>query len=126
MERGFSLLSNVLTDRRLRISHKAMENCLLIAANDCNFGEDDKCKIIKNAVDVYLSTKRKTKKTNPGMKRKHHLLDDSSDEEVDYFSIDEAGNTVNIHSEENDSDSSDDIFEAIDSENSDPDDESNN
>ena len=37
VERRFSLLSNILTDKRLRISHKAMENCLLVAANSVNF-----------------------------------------------------------------------------------------
>ena len=31
------MLSNILTDKRLRISHKAMENCLLVAANSVNF-----------------------------------------------------------------------------------------
>ena len=34
---GFSLLSNILTDNYLRISHKVMENCLLVAANSVNF-----------------------------------------------------------------------------------------
>ena len=37
VERRFSLLSNILTDKHLRISHKAMENCLLVAANSVNF-----------------------------------------------------------------------------------------
>ena len=63
VERGFSLLSTILTDRRLRISHKAMENCLLIAANSVNFTSTERDEIIANAVDKYLQKKHKRPET---------------------------------------------------------------
>ena len=54
VERGFSLLSNILTDKRLRISHKAMENCLLVAANSVNFTSPERDQIINDTVNKYL------------------------------------------------------------------------
>ena len=54
VERGVSLLSNILTDKRLRISHKAMENYLLVAANSVNFTSAERDQIINDTVKKYL------------------------------------------------------------------------
>ena len=41
VERGFSKLTHLLTDKRLSMSHTSMENCLLIAApNDISSSEN--------------------------------------------------------------------------------------
>ena len=59
-ERGFSKLINLLTDKWLSMSHRSMENCLLIAANATSFNEQEKDKIIKVTVCNYLKKRRQT------------------------------------------------------------------
>ena len=50
VDRQFRLLSKILTEKRLRISHKAMENCLLVATNSVNFTSAGRDQIINDAV----------------------------------------------------------------------------
>ena len=87
-----SLLSNILTDKRLRISHKAMENCLLVAANPVNFTSAERDQIINDAVNKYLQKKRKLPSSTQ-QKKRHHLLSDSDDsDEEDLSNLKEAAN----------------------------------
>ena len=41
VEQGFSLLSSIFTDRRMKISKKVTQNCLLIAATTKNLAETE-------------------------------------------------------------------------------------
>ena len=83
VERGFSLLSNILTDKCLRISHKAMENCLLVAANSVNFTSAERDQIINDAVNKYLRKKCKLPSSTQ-QKKRHCLLSDSDDNMVNF------------------------------------------
>ena len=58
VERGFSDLTNILTDRRLCLNHKSMRMMLLIKINNYSWNEIEKEEIIKKATDVYLEKRR--------------------------------------------------------------------
>ena len=94
VERGFSLFSNILTDKHIRILHKAMENCLLVGANSVNFTSAECDQIINDAVNKYLQKKCKLPSSTK-QKKRHHLLSDSdnSDEE-DLSNLKEAANAA--------------------------------
>ena len=59
VDRGFSKLTNLLTDKRLRMSHASMDNCLLIAVNSNSFNNDEKGEMIKNATAKYSQKSRR-------------------------------------------------------------------
>ena len=47
VERAFSVLSSILSDRRLSLAHKVMNNIMLIKANDKNWSQDERAEIRK-------------------------------------------------------------------------------
>ena len=59
VERGFSVLTLILSNRRLSMSHDMMECCIMIAANDPNWSNEERESLIDRAVDIYM-TKRRT------------------------------------------------------------------
>ena len=61
VERCFSILTIILTDRRLSMNHELMENVMLIAGNKNNWSDMEKNKIIDRAVEIYLSIRRTRK-----------------------------------------------------------------
>lgn len=61
VERAFSLLTSILTDRRLRLSHKVLENVVLIKSNDINWSQSERNEIIERAIELYLQKRRKRK-----------------------------------------------------------------
>ena len=94
VDRQFSLLCKILTEKRLRISHKAMENCLLVATNSVNFTSAERDQIINDAVNKYLQKMRKLPSSTQQKKRRRLLSDsDDSDEEVLSY-LKEAANAV--------------------------------
>ena len=50
VERSFSMLTLVLSDRRLGLSHRNMENVLTLRGNDKNWSERERNKIIEAVV----------------------------------------------------------------------------
>ena len=58
VERALSILSLILSDRRLSISHKMMERCIMIAANDSNWSKSEREQLIQRAVDLYMEKRR--------------------------------------------------------------------
>ena len=60
VERAFSILSLILSDRRLSMNHDLMEHIMLISGNKNNWNKAEKDQIIDRAVEIYLS-KRRTK-----------------------------------------------------------------
>ena len=87
VDRQFSLLSKILTEKRLRISHKAMENCLLVATNSVNFTSAGPDQIINDAVNKYLQQTRKLPSSTQQKKRRRLLSDsnDSDEEDLSYL-----------------------------------------
>ena len=123
VDRRFSLLCKILTEKRLRISHKAMENCLLVATNSVNFTSAERDQIINDTVNKYLQKVRKLPSSTQQKKRRRLLSDsDDSDEEVlsylkEAANADVAGavDTVDLSSDEDE----DKILDAEESDNSD-------
>ena len=58
VERAFSILTIILSDKRLRMSHKTMEECIIIAGNDTNWDKSDREKILSKAVEIYMGKRR--------------------------------------------------------------------
>ena len=87
VDRQFSLLSKILTEKRLRISQKAMENCLLVATNSVNFTSAGRDQIINDAVNKYLQQMRKLLSSTQQKKRQRLLSDsdDSHEEDLSYL-----------------------------------------
>ena len=54
VERAFNILRTILSDRRLSMSHKTMENCMLIAGSERNWSKEEKEQLIIRAVDLYM------------------------------------------------------------------------
>ena len=58
VERAFSVVSLILSDRRLNMSHKMMEQCIMIFANDSNWSKSEREQLIERAVDLYMEKRR--------------------------------------------------------------------
>ena len=60
VERAFSVLTLILSDRRLALRHDTIRNLMLIKCNDRNWSFDEKEQIIHNALDAYFEKRRTT------------------------------------------------------------------
>lgn len=58
VERAFSVLSSILSDRRLSLAHKVINNIMMIKANDKNWSQDERADVIERALAIYLSKRR--------------------------------------------------------------------
>ena len=65
VERAFSLLTLLLSDKRLSLKHKTMESFTKINLSDKIWTEKEKNKIFERAVDIYLSKRRENKIAEP-------------------------------------------------------------
>ena len=59
VERAFSMLTNMLSDKRLSMKHGRMESILITGANDKNWSTKEREEIIERAVEIYLEKRRK-------------------------------------------------------------------
>ncbi len=102
VERAFSTLTNILTDKRLSIKHKRMEQILIISSNDKNWTAQERNEIIERAVDIYLEKRRKTIVAEPPSKKSCVELTQSSeiDDEGADFQTDTESETENESSSE--------------------------
>jgi len=68
VERGFSILTNMLSDRRLLTNHETMEALLLIKGHNAIWTEQEREELIQSAVEIYISTasRRKVKLEESG------------------------------------------------------------
>lgn len=92
VERAFSLLTLLLNDRRLSMSHETMEDLLLTKANDSAWSEAERKGIIARAVEIYLEKRRKVQLARseqegeqPSKKRRTEelVIDEAIDSEPD-------------------------------------------
>jgi len=58
VERSFSILTLVLSDHCLGMSHDMMEKCMIITSNDKHWTKQEKKMLIHCAVDVYMQKRR--------------------------------------------------------------------
>ena len=84
VERAFSLLTLLLSDKRLSMSHNTMEDVILININVKLWSNVERDEIVKAAAERYLS-KRRTKKVAEAPCKKQHseCVDIDSDEDDD-------------------------------------------
>lgn len=91
VEKAFSTLTTLLTDRRLTMSHSTMEDCMVISGNSSVWTEKEKEQILDGATKKYLQKRRKTKVSSPCASQEVvpdvDLCDESSSDE--YSSDDE-------------------------------------
>ena len=59
VERSFSTLTTILTDRRLKMSHTTLEMLMIIKCNDRNWTEQERENIIQRATDLHPRKKEK-------------------------------------------------------------------
>ena len=58
-ERGFSILTGMMSDRRLSLKHETLEDLLMVKVNHGNWTEQERNEILQRALDSYMSTRRK-------------------------------------------------------------------
>ena len=64
VERTFSTVSNILSDKRLSMSHNTLNNNLIVYGNHSLWNKDEREEIIERALDMYLKSKRRMKISN--------------------------------------------------------------
>ena len=107
VERGFSILTMMLSDRRLKTSHDSMNFRIALKINDRNWSEKERSEILRQALEIYLSkSRRKRKIDEPSSNHTVELRSsksesDSSDCESYNFSGKE--NSYNEQSDEDES-----------------------
>ena len=62
VERAFTVLTMMLSDKRLRTSHKLMNMRLVVSINDRNWDIKEREEIIEKALEIYLSKKSRKRK----------------------------------------------------------------
>ena len=76
VERVFSLLTIMLSDRRLRMSHDTMEDMIIIAGNSRLWSHTEKENILTRATDMYMQKRRYTEMESEPNNVVHNIEDD--------------------------------------------------
>ena len=104
VERIFSLLTIMLSDRRLRMTHETMEDMIIIAGNSSLWNEREKENLLIRATELYMQKRRYTALEpeaidveNVGENERHQ---ESSEESSDESSADESHLELSFNSSE--------------------------
>ena len=94
VERAFSTLTNMLSDRCLKLKHKTIEDMLLIKANHKIWDEKEREAILDRTTEIYLQKRRRTKIDEPPSKVQRlsteiNIEPDSDEESTDESDIDD-------------------------------------
>ena len=93
-EHSFRMLTNIWTNRCLKISHSTLGNLILIRYNDSIWLDYEWSEIIQQAADIHLAKQRKLRvdgeETNNKRRKVTEDLDSEDEEESDYTSTEEA------------------------------------
>ena len=81
VERTFSVLTNILSDKCLSMRHSTLDDSLVVYGNDGLWSAKEKEEIIDRAVQIYLKTSKRRKKV--GQPAKKQKLDEVAEELVD-------------------------------------------
>ena len=86
VERAFSVLTTLLSDRRLSMKHDTMEEVILIAGNDSLWSDSERAEILNAAVEKYMSKRRILRmEQDPGVAQPMEPME-VVDEDVDQLS----------------------------------------
>ena len=107
VERVFSILTQMLSDRRLSMRHDLMENLLMISANDANWSNEEREALLRRAVDLYTEKRRTAVFPKPKQQdgSEHHQSQHVSDSGE---SDDDSSSTHTVSDSDTDSDSDSD------------------
>ena len=110
VERGFSILTMMLSDIRFKTSYDLMNFRIALKINDRNWTEKEGSEILRRALEIYLSkSRRKRKIDEPSSNRTVELTssesEDSQSNSSDYESYNLSGkeNSYNEQSDEDES-----------------------
>ena len=81
VERAFSLLTLLLSDKQLLLKHETIESLMKINLSDKIWTEKEKNEILERAVDVYLSKRGGTNIAEPPKKVSHMECDNENTQE---------------------------------------------
>ena len=59
VERTFSTVTNILSDKRLSMNHNTLEDCLVILGNDSLWTKHEKGEIMQASRELYMNKRRK-------------------------------------------------------------------
>ena len=89
VERQFSKLTLVLSDRRLGLSHENIENVLLLKGNDKLWSQTERNQIINGAVNNYLKKRRKLTEKVTDNNENNSVMEESLTESTEHSDSDE-------------------------------------
>ena len=87
VERTFSVVTNILSDKRLSMRHGTINESLIVYGNDDLWTTEERTEIINCAVEIYLK-KRRSRSRDPEL-RKRQTTDDA-DCDISFSREDEA------------------------------------
>ena len=76
VERTFSVVTNILSDKRLSMRHNTINEALIVYGNDSLWSTEERESIIDRAVEIYTESKRRRKADQPSSSPKRQRLDD--------------------------------------------------
>ena len=86
VERSFSLLTMLLSNRRISMSHRTMQDYMVININDKIWTKPEREKILSRAVAAYLSKRRTTQMENrPNYHQQEEYISENSSENEDVY-----------------------------------------
>ena len=90
VERAFSMLTLMLSDRRLCLKHAVINDIMVIKGNDKTWSSEEREQLMERALDIYLSKRRTKKVSNLEPPQKTMCLDieidNSSSDDESYLS----------------------------------------
>ena len=89
VERTFSFVTNILSDKRLSMSHDTLENSVIVSGNDSIWSEKEREEIIDRALEIYLSKRRITTLSCTADSVNQQPPDSDDDDEIDTNEDDE-------------------------------------
>ena len=78
VERAFSTLTQILTDRRISLKHKSIEDVMIIKGNDCNWTDEERNEILERAREIYYEKRQRTRLDGqPAIKKRKRNIETS-------------------------------------------------
>ena len=99
VERQFSILTMMLSDRRLKTSHDLMNFCNALKTNDRNWSEKERSEILRRALEIYLSKSRQKRKNDEPSS--NHTVEVQSSESEESQSDSSGYDSYNLSGKEN-------------------------
>ena len=110
VERGFSILTMMLSDRRLKTLHDLMNFRIAFKINDRNWSEKERSVILRRALEIYVRKGRRKRKTDEASSNHTVELQSSESEDsqsdlsdYEFYNLSGKENSYNEQSDEDES-----------------------